>query len=138
MQQPGSNNRPVIQTSKAAGADLYASHDVFLRPFSNEIIGTGYIYDIDATSFIKGRSGLAFNLNVIAFEGVIDADFKGQEVRVKLFNMGAHPYTIYKGDRIAQLVVVSTCTNNYFTTDNTQRTGGFGSTNGNTKETSNA
>ena len=37
--------------------------------------------------------------------GVIDSGYRG-EVRAKLLNLGAEPFTVNPGDRVCQLVVV--------------------------------
>jgi dUTP pyrophosphatase len=68
---------------------------------------------------------------VINAPGTIDADYRG-EVRIGLVNLGSKPYTIHRGDRIAQLVLapvsraaVTVCTE----LDATGRQdGGFGHT----------
>lgn len=59
----------------------------------------------DWVGLVRGRSGLAFNQSVFAFEGTIDSDYRG-EICVLLVNLGLRDATIHEGDRIAQLVVV--------------------------------
>jgi len=120
--------RPKIQTKEAAGADLHASENVPIPTGESAVVSTGYLYDVPGCTFMKGRSGLAFKHNVVAFEGTIDADFIGNEVKVKLFNLGKKNILIVKGDRIAQLVVVDTKTHEYFETEDKERDGGFSST----------
>ena len=124
------NNRPNIQTHNSAGADLTSTEDITILPGGSAIIPTGYIYDIDRTSIIKGRSSLAFHNNIIAFEGLIDGDFIGNEILVKLFNLSrTEIYHINKGDRIAQIVVINCHTKCHFKSLDIVRDGGFGSTN---------
>jgi dUTP pyrophosphatase len=55
---------------------------------------------------VRPRSGLALNhgVTVLNAPGTIDADYRG-EVQVLLVNLGAEPFTISRGARIAQLVV---------------------------------
>ena len=63
--------------------------------------------------------------------GTIDADYRG-EVLVALINLGQHPYTLHRGDRIAQMViqnVVHATVETVRNLDATERnTGGFGHT----------
>jgi len=55
---------------------------------------------------VRPRSGLALKHGVTLLNspGTIDADYRG-EVMVLLINHGSDPFTIRRGDRIAQLVV---------------------------------
>ena len=55
---------------------------------------------------VRPRSGLAIKhgVTVVNAPGTIDADYRG-EVMVGLINLGPAPFTINRGDRIAQLVV---------------------------------
>ncbi len=55
---------------------------------------------------IRPRSGLAFKHGITCLNtpGTIDADYRG-EVRVLLVNLGAEPFEITPGLRIAQMVV---------------------------------
>jgi len=55
---------------------------------------------------IRPRSGLAFKhgIGIINAPGTIDADYRG-EIKVALINLGERPYTIRRGDRIAQMVI---------------------------------
>ena len=42
-------------------------------------------------------------VTVVNAPGTIDADYRG-EVRIGLINLGREPFTVRRGDRIAQLV----------------------------------
>lgn len=122
--------RPVIKTRDSAGADLCATEMTVVPARQSAIISTGYKYDIrnhNLTGFIKGRSSLAFRHGITAFEGVVDADFC-DEIKVLLFNNTNYDFTVVKGERIAQLVILKAYTNGYFVTEEAERTGGFGST----------
>jgi dUTP pyrophosphatase len=57
---------------------------------------------------LRPRSGLALKHGVTLLNspGTIDADYRG-EVMVLLVNHGAEPFTVRRGDRIAQLIVAS-------------------------------
>ena len=55
---------------------------------------------------MRPRSGLArkFGITLPNAPGTIDSDYRG-EVQVLLANLGAEPYVVQPGDRIAQLVI---------------------------------
>jgi dUTP pyrophosphatase len=55
---------------------------------------------------IRPRSGLAVRnaVTVVNAPGTIDADYRG-EIQVALVNLGRRPYTLLRGDRIAQMIV---------------------------------
>ncbi len=106
---------PAYETPGAAGADIRAN----LRPEDRE---TGFILDqmhraILPTGLrveipqgfevqIRPRSGLALKHGITLpnTPGTIDSDYRGP-LGVLLINLGAEPYTVHHGDRIAQLIV---------------------------------
>ena len=55
---------------------------------------------------MRPRSGLArkFGITLPNAPGTIDSDYRG-EVQVLLANLGAEPYVVQPGDRVAQLVI---------------------------------
>lgn len=55
---------------------------------------------------VRSRSGLAYKHGVVVLNspGTIDEPYRG-EIGIILINHGTEPYTITKGDRIAQLVL---------------------------------
>ena len=59
---------------------------------------------------IRPRSGLALHHGVTLLNtpGTIDADYRG-EIGVIVVNLGDAPFTISRGDRIAQMVIVPVC-----------------------------
>lgn len=97
---------PVRHTPGAAGHDLKAQQDVVVPARGSVIVGTGVSLALPNGHYarIAGRSSLAFRHNVTAFEGTIDADYRGH-VQVLLFNHGDKPYYIKAGDRVAQMVI---------------------------------
>ncbi len=82
---------------------------------------------------VRPRSGLAlrFGIGLVNSPGTIDSDYRG-EIGVLLINWGAEPFTIRRGDRIAQLVfapVAQVFWNEVeFLTNSRRERGGFGST----------
>ena len=92
-----------------AGADLRAAADVVLPPGGRATVGTGLAVAVPVGdgAFVHPRSGLAsrHGITVVNAPGTVDAGYRG-EVRVVLLNTDpAEPFTIRRGDRIAQLVV---------------------------------
>lgn len=53
---------------------------------------------------IAPRSGLAAKHAIDVGAGVVDADYRG-EIKVVLFNHGRTPFSVRRGDRIAQVVL---------------------------------
>jgi dUTP pyrophosphatase len=101
-----------VQLTKAnrldAGYDIYADEDVTIFPRDSELIRTDLYLEIPegCVGFIKSRSGLSVKHKLEVGAGVIDSLYRG-EVKVHLYNHGSKAYTVYKGDRIAQLVVIT-------------------------------
>ena len=92
-----------------AGADLRAADDVVLPPGGRATVGTGIAVAVPDgyAAFVHPRSGLAsrHGITVVNAPGTVDAGYRG-EVRVVLLNTDpAEPFTVRRGDRIAQLVV---------------------------------
>jgi len=133
---------PTYETEGAAGADLRVnlrpedrSDGLVLAPMARAILPTGLRIEIPAgyEVQIRPRSGLAakFGLTIPNAPGTIDSDYRGP-LGVILANLGADPYTIRHGDRIAQMVVAPVVQARFAVVDalgDTMRgAGGFGST----------
>ena len=94
----------------AAGLDLASAADapIELAPGGRVAVPTGLAFAIPHgfEGQVRPRSGLArkFGVTVANAPGTIDSDYRG-EVQVLLVNLGAEPYTVQPGDRIAQLVI---------------------------------
>lgn len=101
---------PAYQTAGAAGCDLRAAlaEPVVLEPGGRALIPTGICIALPDgfEAQVRPRSGWAVRhgVTVVNAPGTIDADYRG-EVRVGLVNLGQEPFTVRRGDRIAQLVV---------------------------------
>lgn len=97
-------------TSGSSGMDLIAAveEDSVLQPGDIAAVPTGLILAIpeDFEGQVRPRSGLAMKhgLSVPNAPGTIDSDYRG-ELKVLLINLGKEPFTIRRGDRIAQLVI---------------------------------
>ncbi|OSM06811.1 putative deoxyuridine 5'-triphosphate nucleotidohydrolase [Magnetofaba australis IT-1] len=111
----GQDLEPPAYASKfAAGMDLRAavSDSVKLFPGERKLIPTGFAMQMEPgyEAQIRPRSGLALKhgVTVLNAPGTVDADYRG-EVGVLLINLGDQPFTIERGDRIAQMVISPMC-----------------------------
>jgi len=96
-----------------AGADLYARADVTLEPGARALVATGVAIALPAgyAAFVHPRSGLAARHGVTTLNapGTVDAGYRG-EIQVNLVNTDrTQPFTVRRGDRIAQLVIQEVC-----------------------------
>ena len=119
-----------------AGVDLRAAEDVTLAPGGRAVIGTGVAVAVPDgfAAFVHPRSGLAarHGITLVNAPGTIDAGYRG-EVRVVLLNTDlVGPFTVRRGDRIAQLVVQPVVQVRFEEVaelpDSPRGAGGFGST----------
>ncbi len=100
---------PSKMSEWAAGFDLQAAveEDTVLAPGDRKLIPTGFAMAMPAQleAQIRPRSGLAYKHGITCLNspGTIDADYRG-EVKVLLANLGQEPFTISRGERIAQMV----------------------------------
>ena len=92
-----------------AGMDVRSVEDVTIAPGARALVRTGLVLMLppDAEAQVRPRSGLALKhgVTVLNTPGTIDAGYRG-EVGVILINLGAEPFVVEKGMKIAQLVVV--------------------------------
>ena len=101
---------PAYATAGAAAMDLVAavSTEVTLAPGGRALIPTGLAIALPAgfEAQVRPRSGLALKqgVTVLNSPGTIDADYRG-EVGVILVNLGDAPFTVKRGERIAQMIV---------------------------------
>ncbi|MDQ6951594.1 MAG: dUTP diphosphatase [Mariprofundales bacterium] len=101
---------PHYASSHAAGADIRAAvrDDLVLAPGARALIPGGFAIALPDgfEAQVRPRSGLALKkgVTVLNAPGTIDADYRG-EVGVILINHGSEPFTVQRGDRIAQLVI---------------------------------
>jgi dUTP pyrophosphatase len=103
---------PSYQSVHAAGLDLLAAvpddAPMVLAPGKHALVPTGLIVALPPgfEAQVRPRSGLAakHGVTVLNAPGTIDADYRG-EVGVLLINHGNAPFTIRRGERIAQMVI---------------------------------
>lgn len=100
---------PAYATPHSSGLDLCAAvpAPLVLSPGERALVPTGFRYEIPPgfEGQVRPRSGLALRhgLSMVNTPGTIDADYRG-ELKVIVINHGTEPFTVSRGDRIAQLV----------------------------------
>ena len=133
---------PAYQTVGSAGADICANLPVEMRaagfvlqPMERAIVPTGLRVAIPEgfEMQIRPRSGLALKHGITLpnTPGTIDSDYRGP-LGVALVNLGAAPYVVSHGDRIAQCMIAPVLQAGFEVVDDLDTTargaGGFGST----------
>ena len=133
---------PAYQTVGSAGADICANLPVAMRavgfvlqPMERAIVPTGLRVALPEgfEMQIRPRSGLALKHGITLpnTPGTIDSDYRGP-LGVALVNLGAAPYVVSHGDRIAQCVIAPVLQAGFEVVEALDVTargaGGFGST----------
>ncbi len=117
-----------------AGYDLRAAESGYLDECGGgEIIDTGVHIEIPKgyVGYIQGRSGLNFNEGIICPTGTIDSGYTGS-IKVKLYSHSVYQRMIYRGEKIAQLIIQPIADTELVQVDRLEETergnNGFGST----------
>ncbi len=130
---------PRRMTQFSAGLDLTActgeGTTLVIAPGDRELVPTGLslAIPIGYEGQVRPRSGLALRhgITVANSPGTIDADYRG-ELKVLLVNLGAEPFEVRHGERIAQLVLAPVALLEPFEVEELPAAergdGGFGST----------
>ncbi len=123
---------PVYGHPGDAGLDLFSAVDRELRPGEVFAVPTGLQVAVPPghVGLVWDKSGISLQ-GVHRLAGVVDAGYRG-EVRVVVINLGAGPYAIKTGMKIAQMLVQPVASVTVVETDALDDTsrgqGGFGST----------
>ena len=131
---------PEYATDGSAAVDLRAAleegEERVLLPGERTLIPTGLSISPETSgvvAVIAGRSGLGVKHGISLSNGigVIDSDYRG-EIGVGLINKGQEPFTVRRGDRIAQMMFLPVCHASFLQVDELDETergaGGFGHT----------
>ena len=128
---------PEYATVQSAAVDLLAAvtEDVVLTPGARTLIPTGLAIALPDgyEAQVRPRSGLALKngITLLNTPGTIDADYRG-EIGIILTNLGQEDFTVERGMRIAQMLIVPVTRltwNAVSSLDKSERgSGGFGST----------
>ena len=121
------------QTSPGAnGYDLSNIEEVMIPACGRKMVSTGLSVEIPPGYYalINSRSGLALNHGLIAFNGLIDSDYRG-EIKILLFNFGDKDIHLAKGTRCAQIIARQNISVNFVEVESLNETErgikGFGS-----------
>lgn len=101
---------PAYSTEGSAGMDVRAAitENLIIQPGTIHMIPTNLQVEIPEGFEIqvRPRSGLAANygIGILNSPGTIDSDYRG-EIKIIMINLGSEPFTIKRGDRIAQMVL---------------------------------
>lgn len=130
-------NLPAYETAGSAGMDVEAAvtTDLVINPGDIALVPTGFAVALPSgyELQVRPRSGLAvkYGITILNSPGTIDADYRG-EIKIALINLGKVPFTVHRGDRIAQLILAPVARARLFLVDGLQATerasGGFGHT----------
>ena len=128
---------PKYATGGSSGLDLSADveGEVVLKPGEIRLISSGIYISIPEgyEAEIRPRSGLALKhgVSLVNTPGTIDADSRGL-LSLIMINHGKEPFTIRRGDRVAQMVIKEVIRADIEITDGLDDTvrssGGFGHT----------
>lgn len=101
---------PRYMTPHSAGMDICAAveNDLTLQKGAVALLPSGFAIALPPgyEAQIRPRSGLAVKhgIGLVNSPGTIDADYRG-EVKIAVINLGKAPYTVRRGDRVAQMVI---------------------------------
>jgi dUTP pyrophosphatase len=127
---------PSYATAGSACFDIATVSDsVDITPGTSAVLKTDLAFEIPEghVMMVYSRSGHGFKNGVRLANGtgVIDSDYRG-ELMVKLHNDGNRVFSVNRGDRIAQAMIVPVTQvafeNTQELSDTVRGTGGFGST----------
>jgi dUTP pyrophosphatase len=102
---------PTRMTAQAAGFDLPAAvtGPTVLEPGEIRVVPCGFAMAVPPgyEAQVRPRSGLAsrHGITMVNAPGTIDSDYRG-EVMVPLINLGREAFTLERGMRIAQMLVL--------------------------------
>lgn len=118
-----------------ACCDLYSVEDITVPVGQIRLVPTGIAIEIPSgwEVQVRPRSGLALKhgISINNSPGTVDAQYRN-EIRVLLINHGDKPFTVKKGDRIAQMCIKPVYKMNFEEvdelSDSERGLGGWGST----------
>lgn len=106
----GSQPLPEYATIGSAGMDLRANitEPITLESLERTLIPTGLHIELPVgyEAQIRPRSGLAIKHGITCLNtpGTIDSDYRG-DIGVELVNLSKEPYTVFPGERVAQMII---------------------------------
>jgi len=118
-----------------AGMDLTSRETVEIAPQGTVKVGTGVAIELPRGYFgmVVPRSGMASKrgVTIVNTPGIIDSDYRG-EIMLPLYNAGHDLVTVERGERVAQIIILShetcECVEVDELSDTERGSNGFGST----------
>ena len=100
---------PIKAHAGDLGYDLFASDQVSIYAGDTVLISTGIAIQFPEGygGLIRDRSSIATKRKLFTVAGVIDNGYTG-EIKIALHNSTENFQTIYRGDKIAQLILIPT------------------------------
>ncbi len=88
------------------GLDLYSMEDRIIAPMEHARFFNGFALEFPEgyAAIVKDKGSIS-KAGLHTMGGVFDAGYRG-EYNVHLVNLSQEPYTVEKGDKIAQLVIL--------------------------------
>lgn len=114
------------------GMDIYSMEEKTLAPMEHHIFFVGFAMEFPSgyAAIVKDKSSIS-KAGLHTMGGVYDAGFRG-EYNIHLVNLSGAPYTVEKGDKIAQIIVYPVAIGELEEvselSDTSRGTGAFGST----------
>lgn len=128
---------PAYKSEGSSGMDITAcvKQPVLLKPGEIRLIPSGLAVSVPPgyEAQVRPRSGLSLHhgIGLVNSPGTIDSDYRG-EIGIILINWGTEPFTIKKGDRIAQMIISKVYRADFVEVEDLDATsrgqGGFGHT----------
>lgn len=117
-----------------AGFDVFAQEDFILCPKTVHRVPLGFAIQIphDYVAIVSERSGHAFKDSILTMGNIIDSTYRG-EIHAVLFKLDGMWKHFFRGDKIAQLLIMPCYTGTSYSvvqslTETERGVGGFGST----------
>ncbi len=104
----GGDFPPVRGTEESAGLDIYhCGEDMLMYPGMRFDVKTNLCVEIPEghVGLVVPRSGCRKGIVLVNTLGVIDSDYRG-EIGITLKNTGSYPVAIWRGDRVAQMLII--------------------------------
>jgi len=121
---------PVYKTKEAACADMSLPREVHIEP--GEVVRIDLLVGFEIPNgkklIVYPRSSLLFKYGIMSPTSIIDSDYSGKHVHFIAINLGKEPVVFDKGTRVVQVDCVPCEQVADWERENTERTGGFGST----------
>ncbi|MEY4440665.1 MAG: hypothetical protein RLY49_291 [Candidatus Parcubacteria bacterium] len=97
---------PKIAHMGDAGADLFATESVTLKPGERGQVPTGLALEIPQgyVALIWDKSGVSHKGGIKTLGGVIDSGYRGEWL-VGVINLGIEEYAFEKGHKVAQFLI---------------------------------